>query len=84
MTMEMVDTALKLSLTAVLIVWLFSSGSVFESEYYDKLVNLYTHPWWRWLLIALLVAGSMWYPVFAVAMMMAVFFYFADIEVFVK
>ncbi len=80
----MIDASLKLSLTAVLIVWLFSSGSVFESEYYDKLVNLYTHPWWRWLLICLLVAATMWYPVFAIGMLMALFFYFADIEVFVK
>ena len=84
MLMDMVDISLKMSLTIILIVWLYSSGAVFESEYYEKMVDLYTKPWWRWLLIALLILGTMWCPSFAIAMAMAMFFYFADIEVLVK
>jgi hypothetical protein len=84
MILEMIDVSLKLSLTIVLIVWLYSSGTIFESEYYDKLVDLYTKPWWKWLVIGLLIASLMWCPSFAMALTMGIFFYFADIEALVK
>ena len=84
MIMQMIDLSLKLSLTIIIIVWLYSSGTIFESEYYDKLVDLYTQPWWKWILIGLLIAGSVWCPSFAVALLMGIFFYFADIEALIK
>ena len=76
-----VEMALKLSLTMIVIVWLFQSGSVFEVEYYNKLVAMTDYSWWKWLLIVLLVAASAWCPSLGLALLLGVFFYFADIEV---
>jgi hypothetical protein len=84
MVIEMIDASLKLSLSTLLVVWLYYSGTIFESEYYDKLVDLYTKPWWRWLLVCLLIVAILWCPSFAVALLMSMFFYFADIDSLVK
>jgi hypothetical protein len=84
MIIEMIDATLKVSLSILLIVWLYHSGTIFESEYYDKLVDLYTKPWWRWLLVGLLILATLWCPSFAVALLMSIFFYFADIDSLVK
>jgi hypothetical protein len=79
--LDMIDISLKISLSIILIIFIYSSGSVFEVEYYNKLVELYTKPWWRWLLVGLLIASSLWCPTFTIALLLALFFYFADIEI---
>jgi hypothetical protein len=76
-----IEMALKLSLTIVIIVWLFQSGSVFEVEYYSKLVALSDYSWWKWLLMGLLIAGSIWCPSLGLALMLGIFFYLSDTEV---
>ncbi len=37
-------------------------GSIFEQEYTEKLTDLYIHPWWRLLIILLLLFSPMWCP----------------------
>lgn len=80
----MLDTTIKLFLLVLVFLWLFTAGSIFEVEYYDKLVELYTHPWWRWLLIALVIVSASWCPSLAIIFTLAIFFYFADIQVVIN
>ena len=76
-----IEISLKISLTIVIIVWLFQSGSVFEVDYYNKLVAMTDYPWWKWLLIGLIIVSSMWCPSVGIALMLGVFFYLSDTEV---
>lgn len=80
---QMLDLTLQLSLIIIVFIWLYTSGAVFEVEYYNKLVSLYTYPWWRWLLLVLLIVASSWSPTLAMGLLMALFFYFADIGIII-
>jgi hypothetical protein len=84
MVISMIDASLKILLSIILLIWLYNFGTIFESEYHEKLVNLYTNPWWRWMLVGLLVISTEWCPSFAIALLMSIFFYFADINSLVK
>lgn len=79
----MFDITLQLLLTVIVFIWLYTSGAIFEVEYYNKLVTLYTYPWWRWLLLALLLVVAQWCPTLSIALLMAIFFYFADIGIII-
>ncbi len=74
------DSAARTAFTIVLLLWLISSGSHFETEYNPKLVEMYKFPWWRMLVGLLLVAASVWCPRVGIMAAMVVFFYFMDLE----
>ncbi len=58
-------------------------SSIFEEEYTKKLTNLYLHPWWRFLVILLVLLSTMWCPRVGIIMALLVFFYFSDMEVLI-
>lgn len=53
-------------------------GSLFEQEYTDKLTSLYIHPWWRLLIVLLLLCSALWCPRVGIVMGLLVFFYLSD------
>lgn len=53
-------------------------GSIFEQEYTDKLTDLYIHPWWRLLIVLLLLFSAIWCPRVGILMGLLVFFYLSD------
>jgi hypothetical protein len=55
-------------------------STIFEEEYTKKLTNLYIQPWWRFLIVLLLLSSIMWCPRVGILMMLLVFFYFSDME----
>lgn len=65
-------------LTVIVLVAVFHS-TAFEVEYSKKLVNLYINPWWRLLVIALVVAAAMWSPRLGILVALAAFFYLSDV-----
>ncbi len=79
-TLDGVFRALAVLLISVIIV---KYSSIFEEEYTKKLTNLYIHPWWRFLVIILLLFATMWCPRVGIIMALLVFFYFSDTEVLI-
>lgn len=64
----------------VIAIVLIKCSTLFEVEYSSKLIHLYLHPWWRILIVLLLLASSLWCPRVGILMALLVFFYFADME----
>jgi len=56
------------------------NGLVFESSYGDKMIALYTMPWWRILTVLLVVLAGLWCPRVGILVAAVVFFYLADME----
>jgi uncharacterized membrane protein YphA (DoxX/SURF4 family) len=56
-------------------------STVFEIKYPEKLVALYQYPWWRILLVLLIVVGYMWRPAIGVLVAIIVFFYLHDMYI---
>lgn len=79
-TIDGVTRALSVLIIGVIIV---KYSSIFEEEYTKKLTNLYLHPWWRFLVLALVLLATMWCPRVGIIMALLVFFYFSDMEVLI-
>ena len=65
-------------LFAVVIIIQYSS--VFEQEYHTKLINLYMYPWWRMLIIFLVISAAIWCPRIGILVAVVVFFYLSDMN----
>jgi hypothetical protein len=59
-------------------------SSIFENEYHSKLANLYTYPWWRILIVLLLLAGASWCPRVGILLALVVFFYLSDMNLLIS
>lgn len=79
-TFDGVIRALSVLLIGIVIV---KYSTIFEEEYTKKLTNLYLHPWWRFLVIFLVLFATMWCPRVGIILALLVFFYFSDIEVLI-
>jgi hypothetical protein len=56
-------------------------GSVFEVSYPKEFVDLYAEPWWRILVVCLVILGAKWCPRIGIAMALAVFLYLNDMDI---
>ncbi len=65
-------------LFATIIIVLYSS--LFEEEYNKKLTNLYIYPWWRFLIVFLLITSAIWCPRVGILIASIVFFYLSDMN----
>ena len=59
-------------------------STIFEQEYTNKLTNLYIHPWWRLLIVLLIVLSSLWCPRVGILVGLLVFFYLSDMEILIN
>jgi hypothetical protein len=55
-------------------------SSLFEEEYNEKLTNLYVHPWWRILVVLLVLTSAIWCPRVGILIALIVFFYLSDMN----
>ncbi len=55
-------------------------SSLFEEAYNQKLTNLYVHPWWRMLVVLLVVTSAIWCPRVGILIALIVFFYLSDMN----
>ena len=55
-------------------------SSLFEQEYPRNLINLYVYPWWRIMVILLVVAAALWCPQIGLLIALVVFFYLSDMN----
>ena len=78
-----IEQVLKMLVVFVLFIYIVFSSTVFEVEYNKRLVNLYPHPWWRLLLVTMIVIGWHWSPLIGVLIGIIVFFYLHDMYLLV-
>ena len=55
-------------------------SALFEEEYSKKLTALYIHPWWRILVVLLMLSSAIWCPRVGILIALLVFFYLSDIN----
>jgi hypothetical protein len=55
-------------------------STIFEEEYSQKLTDLYITPWWRLLVVLLVLSSAVWCPRVGILMALLVFFYLSDMN----
>jgi hypothetical protein len=55
-------------------------STLFEEEYSQKLTDLYIHPWWRILIVLLVLTSTIWCPRVGILVALVVFFYLSDMN----
>lgn len=55
-------------------------STLFEEEYSEKLTNLYIYPWWRILVVLLVLSSAIWCPRVGILVALVVFFYLSDMN----
>jgi hypothetical protein len=80
-TIDGVMRALSVIIIGILIV---KYSTIFEQEYTNKLTNLYLHPWWRLLIVLLVILSSLWCPRVGILVGLLVFFYLSDMEILIN
>jgi hypothetical protein len=65
----------------ILFLYILLAGSVFEVSYPKQLVELYAYPWWRILVIGLVIIGASWSPRIGLITGLAVFLYLNDMDI---
>ncbi len=58
-------------------------STIFEQEYTEKLTDLYIHPWWRILVVLLVLTAAIWCPRVGILVALLVFFYLSDMNTLV-
>ena len=66
------------ALLAALIIVQYST--IFEQEYSKKLIDLYIAPWWRLLVVLLVLTSAIWCPRVGILIAAIVFFYLSDMN----
>ena len=79
-----VDATARIIVTAIFFIWNLYEGSVLESPYPIELVKLYKYPFWRIMLIFMVIAATFWCPRVGAMLTLAVFFYMEDLEKLVR
>lgn len=76
-TIDGIFRALAVVLATIVIV---KYSTLFEESYSKKLTDLYIHPWWRFLVISLVLTAAIWCPRVGILVALAVFFYLSDMN----
>jgi len=78
---SILDLSIRSSVIVLTLFCILLFGTVFESSYHVRLVELYAFPWWRILLVSTVVIGSMWCPRVGFVLALAAFFYLNDMNI---
>jgi hypothetical protein len=79
--LDVCESYVQLSVVLVLFVLILQFSSVFEASYSSRLVELYGFPWWRFLVVCLVLVGSWWCPRIGIVLALAAFFYLNDMHI---
>lgn len=55
-------------------------STLFEESYSRKLTDLYIAPWWRFLVVLLVLSSAIWCPRVGILIALIVFFYLSDMN----
>lgn len=59
-------------------------SSLMERPYHQKLAQLYLHPWWRVLVILLVLSAALWCPRVGILMAFIAFLYMNDMNTLIQ
>jgi hypothetical protein len=76
-TTDGIFRALAVILATIVIV---KYSTLLEEGYSKKLTDLYMHPWWRLLIVLLVLTAAIWCPRVGILVALAVFFYLSDMN----
>ncbi len=74
------EEKLRTGVTLLILGYVVLFSTVFEARYPTRIVELYAYPWWRLLVVMLVVIGAWWCPRVGLALGIAVFFYLNDMH----
>ena len=55
-------------------------STLFEESYHRRLTSLYVYPWWRFLIVFLVLSAAIWCPRVGIVMALVAFFYLSDMN----
>lgn len=55
-------------------------STLFEEAYSKKLTELYIYPWWRMIIVLLVISSAIWCPRVGILVALIVFFYLSDMN----
>ncbi len=77
---SILDLSIRSGVILLTILFILFSSSVFELSYPTQIVELYTVPWWRFLVVFLVVIATWWCPRVGFVLALAAFFYLNDMH----
>ena len=75
-----VDSILRTVIVVLACLFIVRYASLYEEEYNKKLIDLYVYPWWRILIVLLLIASAFWCPTVSIVIALLTFFYLSDMN----
>ena len=75
--MNGIFSAIIITISTIIIV---NYSTLFEEEYSKKLTDLYIYPWWRIMIVFLVISSAMWCPRVGILIALIVFFYLSDMN----
>jgi len=78
------DTVFQLIILAFATIILIQYSSLFEQDYHDKLIDLYVYPWWRMLVVLLVISAAVWCPEVGMLLALVVIFYLSDMNTLIS
>jgi len=79
-----IDSILRLIILTGILGFILLNGSIFEEKYPHSSVELYMFPWWRFLIVFLVIAGAAWCPYVGLATATAAFLYLNDMHILTR
>jgi hypothetical protein len=55
-------------------------STLFEESYSKRLTDLYIYPWWRFLIVILMITAAIWCPRVGILVALVMFFYLSDMN----
>jgi FtsH-binding integral membrane protein len=74
------DGIFRALVVTIAVVVIVKYSTLFEEEYSQKLTSLYIHPWWRIIVVLLVLTSAIWCPRVGILVALIVFFYLSDMN----
>jgi len=78
---SILESSIRIFVALIILLVILLSSSVFEVSYPKQFVELYAFPWWRFLVVCLVIVGAWWCPRVGVLLGLAAFFYLNDMHI---
>ena len=78
--MNTVDGFIRVLVIIFACIFIVRYASLYEEEYSRTLIDLYVYPWWRILLVFVLIASAVWCPAVSIIVALLAFFYLSDMN----
>lgn len=78
------DGALRLGFVVAVAFLIVTNSLIFEERYAERLITLHDLPWWRMLVVLLVILGAFWCPRVGIVVALGVILYLADTDMLKK